>query len=168
MQYAEAVANEFMKLAEHEQCSDFSPMKVQKLVYYAHGWHLGLFDTPLIREAIQAWKWGPVVPELYHEFREFGNEPIDRRARNMRWKDGDLAEFEPEVDNDQAKSLVAQIWKVYGGYSPVQLSNLTHENGSPWDMVAKRFNYNIPFGIDIPNDLIQEYFKKQAAESRPS
>ena len=38
-------------------------MQVLKLVYYCHAWMLGLYGRPLIRQPIEAWRYGPVVPE---------------------------------------------------------------------------------------------------------
>ena len=53
-----------------------TPLKLQKLIYYAHGWHLAIRNAPLIDEVIEAWEYGPVVPNVYHEFKKFGNRPI--------------------------------------------------------------------------------------------
>ena len=58
-------------------------MKVQKLVYYAHGWHLGLADAPLIGELVEAWRWGPVIRSLYAALAEFGNQPILTTLKDM-------------------------------------------------------------------------------------
>lgn len=52
-------------------------MKLHRLVYYAHGWHLGFQDTPLLNETLEAWPYGPVVPSILREFGRFGAMPID-------------------------------------------------------------------------------------------
>jgi uncharacterized phage-associated protein len=40
-----AIANYFLTLAaDHDQTLD--PMMIQKSVYFAHGWHLAILDTP--------------------------------------------------------------------------------------------------------------------------
>jgi len=44
-------------------------MKLQKLVYYAHGWHLALNNEPLIDEQVECWQYGPVISSLFHEFK---------------------------------------------------------------------------------------------------
>lgn len=70
-----AVANYLLDLADASG-DPVSPMKLQKLLYYAHGWHLAVTDRPLLNEFVEAWRWGPVIPSIYHEFKEFGDAPI--------------------------------------------------------------------------------------------
>ena len=55
-----AVANKFLELGERDGVSDITPMKLLKLVYIAHGWHLALSEgkKPLVNEASEAWKYG--------------------------------------------------------------------------------------------------------------
>ena len=50
------VANYFIDKAKAEGVS-LTPMKLQKLIYMAHGWHLALYDKPLIDEQFQAWDY---------------------------------------------------------------------------------------------------------------
>ena len=73
---SEKIANFFLGLAQKEQV-ELTPLKLQKLLYFAHGWHLVLDSDgdPLLDEDIEAWKYGPVVPSIYHKFKEFRNNP---------------------------------------------------------------------------------------------
>jgi uncharacterized phage-associated protein len=80
---AKAVANHFLDLAQDSR-GTLSPMKIQKLVYFSHGWHLSINNgRALIDEAVQAWTYGPVIPSLYHEFKKYGNGPITSPALSM-------------------------------------------------------------------------------------
>src|ERR1700680_3484243 len=72
---AAAVANEFLRLA-HRDNKPITPLKMQKLVYFAHGWHLALTGRPLLSEPIQAWEYGPVIPTIYKEFSELVSDAI--------------------------------------------------------------------------------------------
>ncbi|HEY1718789.1 MAG TPA: type II toxin-antitoxin system antitoxin SocA domain-containing protein, partial [Verrucomicrobiae bacterium] len=55
-----AVANRFIELAQKSD-SKLTLMKLLKIVYFAHGWHLALRDkSPLIDDTVEAWKFGPV------------------------------------------------------------------------------------------------------------
>src|SRR5260363_307462 len=55
------VANYFLTLVEEEVGDALSNLKIQKLVYYAQGFHLALFSRPLFENAIEAWTHGPVI-----------------------------------------------------------------------------------------------------------
>ncbi len=66
---ARQVANWFIERAAQEG-EYLTQLKLQKLVYMAHGWNLALLGKPLISENIEAWKWGPVIRYAIPRFRE--------------------------------------------------------------------------------------------------
>ncbi len=165
------VANFFIDRAR-EAGDDITQMKLQKLVYFAHGWYLALTNgQPLINEQVEAWRHGPVIRSLYREFREFGNKPIDRRALKYDVRHDDGIKFsvsEPSIsDLDESQRLTLskflnRIWEVYRGFSAVQLSIMTHSPGSPWHQTWQPMAENPIKGTDIPNDLIRRYFQEQS------
>ncbi|MBS4050385.1 Panacea domain-containing protein [Methylomonas rivi] len=151
-----AIANKFIDLAK-EGGSPLSPMKLQKLVYFAHGWFLSLSKgQPLIDEKIEAWRYGPVVPSLYHEFKSLGSKTIRDYATDM---DKDFEIVTPHLPDDESLSaFIKKIWEVYGKYDGIQLSNITHKPDTPW---AKVWGENgVPKNTDIPDSDIKEYFDK--------
>lgn len=162
---AKAVANEFLKLAEWEH-KKLTPMQLIKLVYFAHGWHLALTGEPLINENVEAWRYGPVIPSLYHEFKVFGNEPITRKATVGEWitfdKKVNLALNEPGIpEGTYAHNLIKRVWDVHKHLSAIQLSNMTHEPDSPWTTTeGKEIK-----GTDIANEKIRDYFLRIAGRS---
>ncbi|TAN23030.1 MAG: DUF4065 domain-containing protein [Acidobacteria bacterium] len=149
-----AVANRFLKLA-HDHTVGISPMKLLKLVYFAHGWNLALTGEPLISELVEAWEYGPVVRTLYFEFRRFGDKPIGQPASI-------LSAFEiPECDaeHDYTRRLLNRIWDAYGRFTAIQLSTMSHDPGGPWSM-ARQHNPGVKSPV-IPNEQIRDYFAKQ-------
>ena len=126
---------------------NMTPMKLIKLVYIAHGWSLGLYDKTLINEQPQAWKFGPVIPSLYDEFKEFGNKKIDKQVT------------ENPIDNQDLTKFLDKVWEVYGKYTGVQLSAKTHEPNTPWSKTwEKAKEYFNTFSLSIPDDLIKEHY----------
>jgi uncharacterized phage-associated protein len=162
---SKAVANSILQLCRTGGISDVSPMKLQKLIYYAHAWHLAFLGTPLIREEVQAWKFGPVIEDIYFAFKEFGNTTITNNASELVFNDNGLQLLTPFVDaeDDNANRLLSEIIRIYGSYSPIQLSNLTHADDEPWRIVANQYNEELPRNIEIPNSLIESIFKNRLA-----
>jgi uncharacterized phage-associated protein len=128
-------------------------MKIQKLVYFAHGWHLALKDCPLIKESIEAWPYGPVVPEIYHELKRFGSGVVKGRMRDEFYET-------PVVSDSVTRSLIDKVWDVYGGFDDVTLSAMTHRPDTPWSEVQRLHPGRR--GIDIPDERMSAYFKSLA------
>lgn len=152
-----SVANKFIELADSNQIS-ISPLKLLKLVYIAHGWHLAVFDKPLLDEPIEAWQYGPVVRTLYHEFKRFGRDAITEPAQIL--VNDQLVPVPIPTDPD-AIALIEKVWEAYGGLSAYQLANLTHQANTPWDKVRKKWSGH---GALIPDKIIKKhYVEKKAA-----
>lgn len=111
MSYVVAVvANEYLDLAQRD--GEFiDPMKIQKLVYLAHGWHLALAGPPLITENVEAWPYGPVIRDLYNEFRKFRASPIHGKAS--------VSAQSPALDS-YATRLIGGVW---AKFRPFRRSN---------------------------------------------
>ena len=125
-------------------------MSVLKLTYIAHGWHLALYDEPLFTNRIEAWRYGPVIPDIYNTFRPMGvtlKEPIT----------GLPYQVEQKTEN-----FLEQIYNLYSDMHPLRLSSLTHAPSGPWDITSRLAG---DFS-EIPNDLIRQHYllKQQAAE----
>lgn len=135
------VARYFLALVDEDAGDSLSNLKLQKLVYYAQGYHLAFYDTPLFEERIEAWQHGPVVPALYHAFKKFGAGPVQMDGEI------DLNKYPPEV-----RELLDEVYSVYGQFSAVRLRNITHLE-PPWAGVLN--------GSIISHDSMREYFKTQ-------
>ncbi len=109
------LANWFLYAADREGRS-LTMLDVIKLVYIAHGWHLGLLQDPLLEEPVEAWKHGPVIRSLYRTFRKYGRSPITDRARD---DIGPAAgRIVPAFEGDhRQKKLLAAVWHNYRKYS---------------------------------------------------
>lgn len=105
--------------------ADMTNMKVQKLLYYSQSIHLALYDVPLFREEIQAWRYGPVCPPAYNFYSEFEAQQLPVPSQEV------LLEISKEV-----KELLEGIWKYFGGYHAYRLSDMTHGE-FPWKKARK-------------------------------
>lgn len=158
-----AVANFFIERAIDEKTNDLTPMKLQKLVYFAHGWYLALHGKPLLTDRIQAWQYGPVIKDLYRETKKWANSPIDSFLYFF-----DATQFKnvaPKVEEKVIREFLQSIWKAYSKHSAVKLSNATHIEGSPWDETIKANNGDVGRNIIIDDNLIERYFSRLAGKA---
>lgn len=141
------IANEFISIAKAKN-QYLTPMQLIKLVYIAHGWNLGLNNRQLVAEDVMAWKYGPVIPELYREIKSYKANKINNNipvSSNLDLQDCD-------------KALVKEVYEKYGKFTGIQLSAITHQKGSPW---SKTWEVN-PWGA-IPDFEIDNYYKELLA-----
>lgn len=117
-----AIANEFLKLNGDR---GYNQMWLQKLVYMAHGWNLAINDAPLVSGRIEAWDGGPVMRSIWEHIRDFG-----RNAGGLFGKSPDVP-FTADL-SEKEKAVIEHVWKRYGGYTGRQLSDMTHQEGTPW------------------------------------
>lgn len=138
-------------------------MKVLKLVYFAHGWHLALTNRPLIDEAVEAWQFGPVVPSIYHRFKKYRASPIPSPEQELSVGTGLTFEYQTPLIAEQETewSFIQKIWALYGKLTGGQLSQLTHQPGSPWYVMWNEKGASSRKGTDIPDEMIAAYFKQQ-------
>ncbi len=162
-----AVANNFLEIAEASD-EHLTPMKLQKLVFFSHGWHLGFNHGPLSTEEAEAWEWGPVFPSLYHAVKTWGSGPIlepitkivlkPRRAGRRRER-AVITPSIPAGEDQFALDLLDRIWEVYGEMTALQLSALSHETGGPWEQARQS---RIRSAV-ISNQSIAEHFGARIA-----
>jgi uncharacterized phage-associated protein len=147
---ARQIANWFVGRFDKDE-KTASIMTLLKLVYIAHGWFLETRLRPMFPNQIQAWKHGPVIPDIYREFRSQG---INIKEQVPRHGDREIE----AVD----EGLLEEIYNIYGGLDPFVLSDLTHIPGGPWDIATKRGgNY-----AEITNDLILAHFQEKRTASQ--
>jgi uncharacterized phage-associated protein len=136
------VAKYFLTLGDEEAGDLLSNLKLQKLCYYAQGFHLALFGKPLFEDSIEAWTHGPVVPELYHAYKQHGSGAIPMPQG-----------FEVESINKDVRELLDEVYNTYGQFSAWKLRNMTHDE-APWVQA-----YGRGAGAVISQDSMQDFFK---------
>ncbi len=153
---AAAVANAFLQMADAEG-RPLTHMQLQKLVYITHGWHWAVTGRPLIAESVEAWKYGPVIPELYELLKQFGREPV---TAPLSWWDGESGAWRTTVPQFPADSteVIGRVWGAYKHLNGLQLSTLTHQKETPWYVMAGELPEYKRRGLVIPERLIQEHY----------
>jgi uncharacterized phage-associated protein len=143
---SKVIADWFVRRAKRDGRT-LTNMQLQKLVYFAHGWSLALLHGPLVTSRVEAWEWGPVLPDLYRDLARWGAGPVE----------GPLLAFDEPLESEEEELLEA-VYQAYGTRTAAQLSALTHAKGTPW---AVNYRSGVR-GIRIPNGDMESYFGERA------
>ncbi len=133
--------------ADVEDADCLSNMRLQKLLYYVQGWHLAVYGRPLFEARIEAWEHGPVVREVYTEFKKYG-------ASTIEGSEGSDSEKMSEKD----KLFITGIWGHYKQYSASALRAKTHRE-RPWREAWETGNRR---DTEIPQASLRDFFTPQA------
>jgi len=144
---ARQVANWFVRRAAQDGRS-LSIMSLLKLTYIAHGWHLEIWKSPLLNNRIEAWQRGPVIPDVYHAFRNQGVQV----STPVPLSESDVPDYHQRFFED--------IFRLYGHLDAFQLSDMTHEPGSPWESASRRGHYALMF-----DDEIRRHYEAKRSEA---
>lgn len=150
------ISNFFIQ--EYGDENSITPMRLVKLVYLSHAWYLGLTGKALIDENPEAWKYGPVIPTVYHYYKSFRSNPIKSTPNSI--------DYNSEISATDQKFL-RSVWQTYKNYSGVELSALTHQVGTPWFITWNNLSHNkFTLGVNnkqISDNLIKEHYKEKIA-----
>ncbi|MEG3123268.1 Panacea domain-containing protein [Sphingomonas sp. GB1N7] len=136
-----------------------SNLVLNKVAYFLHGAFLAKFDRPLIDARIEAWEYGPVIREIYHEFKQFKDTPITSRARRISRETGDKEVCSYEFDEREVHFL-REVASSYLKLRPGTLVDLSHVHDGPWYEIWFHDGRVNP-GMEISDDLIQKHFREK-------
>lgn len=159
------VANTLLEFAAQDQRS-VTHMELQKHTFFAHAWYLGNTESPLINDEVQAWKFGPVIPQMYHAFKGFGNNPIDKYGVEYDKERCELVVPKLGEDDSNLRVFLRRIWDAYKGFNAGRLSSISHEVGGPWHQVYQESVGGVVKNLVIPNNIIANFYK-QLLQKRP-
>ncbi|MCZ2552280.1 MAG: Panacea domain-containing protein [Bacteroides fragilis] len=154
-----SVANYFIELA-HMDGLPLTQLGLMKRVYAAHGFSLALLNFSLLDhrfDHVEAWKYGPVIPSVYHSFKCYKNNPITTKTIIVEWDERTRSEnyITPELNDNRARSIVQTVWNRYKDYSDSEMVALTHKEGTPWALCYQEGKNN-----EIPDAYTKLYYEK--------
>ena len=136
-------------------------IRVNKLVYITYGFYYAYFDKRLFSDIIEAWRFGPVIPSIYHGLKKHGysqiNTPYSDKNTGLN-KDKEKNENPPEVEEKDEKinGVLEAVVEIYGDMSAIALIDRTHKKGTPWEQTYKESIFH----LEIEDSLIIDYYKK--------
>lgn len=127
----------------NERNLPISNLRLQKVLYFIQAEFLVFKKTPCFKEDIEAWDFGPVVPEVYHRYKGYGAASIPFITSSPFIR----------IINDMDEELISQVINETSKYSVTTLVDITH-NQTPWINA-----YNSGFNCIITKESIKNFFE---------
>ena len=138
-----------------------SNLKLQKVLYLVQAYFLIKRGVPCFRERIEAWDFGPVVPEAYREFRSYGSTLIPFISsyivfdRENIWNSRRVKTDE-DIISERDRKTIAEVTDFLSGFSATALGDLTRSQ-LPW------MNAYVPNERnEMTCEAIRSYFAEKA------
>jgi len=141
------VINFFLSQINEEAGASVTQMKLQKLLYYAKAWCLALADLPLFTQEIEAWKYGPVIREVYSKYKRYGCNSLPKAE-----------EYDKSLFSSCETAILEAVRDSYMCYDALFLANLTHCE-KPWQEA-----YSTNENATISDEAIAAYYKLVATQ----
>lgn len=116
-------------------------LQLQKFLYYIQGEYLCEHREPIFDNEIEAWAYGPVVPDVYYAY----NSHMSKQIKGVEFVD-----IIDAADKELINKVVGELISI----QPWKLVEKTHKE-DPWND-----NYRECKNIEIPIEEIEEYFLK--------
>lgn len=140
------VANFFLKIVDRDSGSTITPLKLQKILYYAQGYYLANYDKPLFKEDFQAWAHGPANEGIYDKYKSCKYNTIPMPKEDLPLMDDELNDF------------LNDIWQTFGIYDGKYLEEQTHKE-SPWIEARKGYAPGEKCYEIITKESMKRFFK---------
>ncbi|NLJ19327.1 type II toxin-antitoxin system antitoxin SocA domain-containing protein [Globicatella sulfidifaciens] len=143
------VANWLLCNQESLVSKPMTNLRLNKLLYFAQVFSIMEYGKAMFHDDIEAWEFGPVVPVVYHAYKENGNRTIEPNF-----------ECENESLSVDDIAILQMINIVYSKTGTSKLVDTTHLDNSPWH---KAFHEGSKI---IKNDDIEEFYRPYYQEHK--
>lgn len=126
---------------------ELTPLALQKSLYFIQGFSIAFNDIFMFDDIPKAWVHGPVYPQIYHDYKEFGYNPIEKNI-----------ECNVEI-GDSDKSLIDNVIKYLSLYNGTILEKITHIE-MPWVNARQGLNEKDKSSNPMQLNDIEEYFRR--------
>lgn len=163
---AKAVANFFIRksLEDHKPLTH---LQLQKMVFFAHAVYFKKYHKPLITDPVFAWKYGPVIQDLYFDLKNYGDSPITQVISGVSLsQNGEEVLISTPGINEKDTTVIDFLTRAYNSLhdmSGSRLCSISHAKGGAWYKTLEERGLNpedanivIPRNLVILDDAIEE------------
>ena len=134
-----------------------SNLKLKKILYFIQAYFLTQTNSPCFKEPIEAWDFGPVVPDVYKQYKAYGGTDIPTMKSYVSFDGNDIwkskrIRFNKINIKDEDKILINKVIDKFSEYSATDLVTLT-QHQTPWIDA-----FSLGESNEISLDAIRRYF----------
>ncbi len=136
-----------------------SNLKLQKILYFVQAYFLACTDEhkPCFEERIEAWDFGPVVPDAYYEYKQYGSADIPKITSCIRFNpkniwDSEVVDYNDNIISPKDRENINKTVDKFSDYTATTLVTITHHQ-APWKDAYCQGQNNI-----ITHEAIRRYF----------
>jgi uncharacterized phage-associated protein len=137
---------------------DLTNFRLNKLLFFIHGWSLTSRPQGLVRNHFEAWKFGPVIRPVYDAFKKHGDGQISEQASHLDYASGQNKTIPYDDISEADADTIMRVFESYGRCPTSELFRISHEPGGPWHLVYSAWARDDQLSPRIPNDLIRTHF----------
>ncbi|QAB40095.1 DUF4065 domain-containing protein [Acinetobacter baumannii] len=163
-------ANYLIWSAKEKFNKGITNLQLQKFLYFAYVKYLIRNNEKLFNDPIEKWQYGPVVPSVYHSFKDYGffeiNEP--KQEFDVNFIDGKLhlneKKFDPSViDSDhKLSSILNDVLVKWINLPAFKMVEETHKEPM-WKNYQTQI-MNGERGLQYTDDEIKRFFLKNNSD----
>jgi len=117
-----------------------------------------VYTNSIVDEDFEAWIHGPVIRNLYQEYKSFGSSPISIQIdSSSKLIKGFAAKH--SLSSDQVE-LIDNVLAAYGSLSSFQLETLSHSE-APWLQAREGYGMFDNCSVTISKELMKEFYSSQ-------
>lgn len=169
------VANYIIKKS-NELDYDINNLKLQKILYFLQAEYLSENGKRLFDEHMEKWKYGPVTPSVYHEYKIFGAKDIkksDIKVIVRLPREGETPnllgtyikeDYDDSMINEEDREIIDSMLHTIGNAKPFDLVEETHKH-SIWRDYSDRIMAGIQ-GMVYSDEEIANYFNSHQEDRK--
>lgn len=145
-------------------------LQLQKFLYFSYVNNLTIRNVKIFSDPIEKWQYGPVVPSVYHSFKDYGffgiSEP--KEEFGLTFNDGRLQlnekKFDPSfIESDQeTRNQIDSVVRKWIDEPPFKMVEFTHDEPmwKDYEEAIMRGQKGLQYG----DKEIIAYYKSQKTE----
>lgn len=129
-------------LIELSQERGITNLKLQKMLYCIQREAIRNLNRKAFNDRIEAWQYGPIIPNIYYEFASYGSSPIMNLDINRN-----------EIEDFEIRNIIQEVFNQNIDISVWDMVDETHTHGNAWDSAFKRGYREVITIHDILNEV---------------